>query len=548
MPVEGVNGYLDVESAALRVPQVGVANTNPQHILSVGSNLFVSGDSSDVLTVTGNVVAEGLKLGFIEIYPSFDLEAITTVGNVTSNTLQFNNATTGFVTTGNVEIGGELSLVRLVDVGINSRTRIGSGSGGGTTINETNQIAIGEESGYHDQGQDAIAIGRQSGWSSQSSNTVAIGTFAGAVNQSSNAVAVGYQSGNLNQGLDAVAIGNESGKDDQSNKAVAVGTYAGKTDQGASAVAVGYLAGETNQGDNSIILNATGVALNSTTASSFHVKPVRGGDFAASALAYTADGEIVEETNVHFDTAGNVGIGTDSPTSNLHVVGDALITGNLNILGTTTTIDTENLRVKDPIIELGKDNVGTGDLGFVMTRPTGNSNVAVIFGEDTDTLEIGYTQGNASQSTITMQTAVDLKVNVNGTLTVSSNLEVGTANLFVDTTTGNVGIGTASPTSNLHVVGDVAISSNLAVDTNTLFVDSVGNKVGIGTTNPGSKLDVNDSTSTTTNKTLTLENPHIFGFNTGLNIGNSIVSRGRWQGDGVSDIIDMATIQIAKRK
>ena len=358
MPVEGVNGILNVESSALHAPQVGIANTNPQHILSVGSNLFVSGDSSDVLTVTGNVVAEGLKLGFIEIYPSFDLEAITTAGNVTSNTLQFNNATTGFVTTANIEVG---------------------------------------------------------------------------------------------------------------------------------------------------------------------------------------------TANLFVDTQmSRIGVGTRTPGATLHVAGDTIITGNLNILGTTTTIDTENLRVKDPIIELGKDNVGTGDLGFVMTRPTGNSNVAVIFGEDTDTLEIGYTQGNASQSTITMQTAVDLKVNVNGTLTVSSNLEVGTANLFVDTTTGNVGIGTASPTSNLHVVGDVAISSNLAVDTNTLFVDSVGNKVGIGTTNPGSKLDVNDSTSTTTNKTLTLENPHIFGFNTGLNIGNSIVSRGRWQGDGVSDIIDMATIQMRK--
>ena len=57
---------------------------------------------------------------------------------------------------------------------------------------------------------------------------------------------------------------------------------------------------------------------------------------------------------------------------------------------------------------------------------------------------------------------------------------------------------------------------------------------------------MNDSTSTTTNKTLTLENPHVFGFNTGLNIGNSIVSRGRWQGDGLSDIIDMATIQMRK--
>ena len=105
MPVEGVNGILNVESSALHAPQVGIANTNPQHILSVGSNLFVSGDSSDVLTVTGNVVAEGLKLGFIEIYPSFDLEAITTAGNVTSNTLQFNNATTGFVTTANIEVG-----------------------------------------------------------------------------------------------------------------------------------------------------------------------------------------------------------------------------------------------------------------------------------------------------------------------------------------------------------------------------------------------------------------------------------------------------------
>jgi len=302
MPVEGVNGYLDVESAALRVPQVGVANTNPQHILSVGSNLFVSGDSSDVLTVTGNVVAEGLKLGFIEIYPSFDLEAITTVGNVTSNTLQFNNATTGFVTTANIEVG---------------------------------------------------------------------------------------------------------------------------------------------------------------------------------------------TANLFVDTQmSRIGVGTRTPGATLHVAGDTIITGNLNILGTTTTIDTENLRVKDPIIELGKDNVGTGDLGFVMTRPTGNSNVAVIFDEDTDTLEIGYTQGNASQSTITVQTAVDLKVNVNGTLTVSSNLEVGTANLFVDTTTGNVGIGKTNPGSALDVVGNVFVSSNLEVGTANLFVDTLTGNVGIGKTNPGSALDV----------------------------------------------------------
>jgi len=41
-------------------------------------------------------------------------------------------------------------------------------------------------------------------------------------------------------------------------------------------------------------------------------------------------------------------------------------------------------------------------------------------------------------------------VEVGGELTVGSNVEIGTANLFVDTTTGNVGVGTASPDSIFH--------------------------------------------------------------------------------------------------
>ena len=40
---------------------------------------------------------------------------------------------------------------------------------------------------------------------------------------------------------------------------------------------------------------------------------------------------------------------------------------------------------------------------------------------------------------------------VSSNLTVSGNVEVGTANLFVDTTTGNVGVGTTSPQGQLHI-------------------------------------------------------------------------------------------------
>ena len=108
---EGLSGYLDVQDATLRAPRIeavsnlAVGNTAPQHAFSVGSNLYVSTDSSNVLTVDGNVVCEGVKVGLIEIVPSYDFAAVSNVGNVTQSTIQFSNATTGFVTTANIEVG-----------------------------------------------------------------------------------------------------------------------------------------------------------------------------------------------------------------------------------------------------------------------------------------------------------------------------------------------------------------------------------------------------------------------------------------------------------
>jgi hypothetical protein len=113
---EGLSGYLDVQDATLRAPRleavsnIGIANTAPQHAFSVGSNLYVDTESSNVLTVDGNVVCEGVKVGLIEIVPSYDLAAVSNVGNVTQSTIQFSNATTGFVTTANATIGNILTV------------------------------------------------------------------------------------------------------------------------------------------------------------------------------------------------------------------------------------------------------------------------------------------------------------------------------------------------------------------------------------------------------------------------------------------------------
>src|SRR6056300_397211 len=83
---------------------VGIANTEPGHDLSVGSNLYVDDTGSNVLHVTGNVYAtqffgDGSQLtGLVTT-----LEDVANNGNTTSNTIQFTNSDVGIVATGNVE-------------------------------------------------------------------------------------------------------------------------------------------------------------------------------------------------------------------------------------------------------------------------------------------------------------------------------------------------------------------------------------------------------------------------------------------------------------
>ena len=62
------------------------------------------------LRVEGNIVAENIELGNIKIAPAHGLSSVTDVGNTTSQTVQFTNAATGLVTTGNVAVGKDLTV------------------------------------------------------------------------------------------------------------------------------------------------------------------------------------------------------------------------------------------------------------------------------------------------------------------------------------------------------------------------------------------------------------------------------------------------------
>jgi len=79
--------------------------------MSVNSlNTFLNVKDAHLRVVSGNVYATAMNIGGINVDVAHGLQSVTDQGNVTSNTLQFSNATTGFVTTANITVGRDLTV------------------------------------------------------------------------------------------------------------------------------------------------------------------------------------------------------------------------------------------------------------------------------------------------------------------------------------------------------------------------------------------------------------------------------------------------------
>src|SRR5210317_1451679 len=218
---------------------------------------------------------------------------------------------------------------------------------------------------------------------------------------------------------------------------------------------------------------------------------------------------------------------------------DVVLESNLRVQGDLLVANTVNMTVFDPILELGSNNLNTGDVGLVMTRHgASNSNVAIFFDESEDTLKLGYTLNGAEDSTLEFDSNA-LAVSVQGALTATSvsgsgsgltslnagNITSGTINkdrlptTLNNTTIASTGSGTLtisdSSGDNQSITkyttaaytwstgihgqngsgGQYKIANGGDLSTNTRVTIDTAGQVGIATDNPAYTLDVHGTSN-----------------------------------------------------
>ena len=213
----------------------------------------------------------------------------------------------------------------------------------------------------------------------------------------------------------------------------------------------------------------------------------------STAAQWTTNGNDINNTN-----AGNVGVGTSSPGTKLHVAGgvysssaiDATHSGGFRLVvtgpgdtratwtydgGVTTSRLTSGSNVRT---SFGSNGVSdrmfldlSGNLGINTTAPSGKLHIE-------GAMAAPSTSGSSANSTIRVgalpSTNLVLDMGVDANSNVYTWLQSRNAtnyatnySLALNPNGGNVGIGTNNPTTKLHVVGDGNITGTLTAGTFT---------------------------------------------------------------------------------
>jgi hypothetical protein len=413
-----------------------------------------------------------------------NLQATTNLGNTTTNTVEFRNTETGFVTTSNVGIANSLP-VHTLDVGsnlyvddagsnvlvVNGNTNIkgdivvqgNAQIDGVLTVINTENLTITDA---------IIELGRN--------NTVGDATLdLGIVmNRPGSNVTVGF----LESASELALAYTETSAESK--------TITPLTSETLDVHVYGRVLTESNVG----IINTSPIHT-LDVGSNLFVDEYGSNVLVVSGNASISGDLTVDEDTFHVDVGGkSIGLGTVTPDANLHVIGNVYVSSNL-------TVDEDTLHVDATTNSVGIETKNPQANLHVVGNVYVSSNLTV----DEDTLHVDATTHSVGVET----KSPSANLHVVGNVYVSSNLTVDEDTFHVDTTTHSVGVETKNPSANLHVVGNVYVSSNLTIDEDTFHVDATTNSVGIETKNPQANLHVVGNTYISDDLTVATDTFHV---------------------------------------
>jgi len=182
-----------------------------------------------------------------------------------------------------------------------------------------------------------------------------------------------------------------------------------------------------------------------------------------------SDSQTLTNVDINSGTIDGTAIGVSDPSTGEFT--NVTINGNLTVLGTTTSIETTDLIVDDKNITIANGAAdATAADGSGITIDGANATMTYRSTEDDFNFNKAIsTSGGVTATTVnTGQGDNELYAmdqNVRSTDSVAFEaIAVDSDTLVVDNLNARVGIGTASPASELDVVGNLTVSGNLTAN------------------------------------------------------------------------------------
>ena len=130
-----------------------------------------------------------------------------------------------------------------------------------------------------------------------------------------------------------------------------------------------------------------------------------GGLIGASVNEFSTDGTMSQNSDVKVPTQAAVVTYVNSLNAVSPTGGTLVVTGNLQVDGTTTTVNSTNTTISDKLLELGTGTTGapSGDMGIILER--GDSNNAFLgWDESDDKFVVKTTTATVSYTHLTLPT------------------------------------------------------------------------------------------------------------------------------------------------